>query len=78
MAYRPRCNIALLQKDSTNALYNYRVGICYLQLFEDRGKAVFYLERAIKYKTTEKDAPFMLAKAYHLNYKFDEAIQKIQ
>lgn len=68
--------LALLKTDSTNAQYNYRTGICYLQLFEDRKKAVFYLEKAIKYKTGEKDAPFMLAKAYHLDYQFDHAIQK--
>lgn len=68
--------LELLKKDSVNALYNYRAGICYLQLFEDRDKAVFYLERALRFKTTEKDAPFMLAKAYHLDYKFDQAVQK--
>lgn len=68
--------LALLKEDSTNAQYNYRVGICYLQLFEDRNKAVHYLKKAIKYKTTEKDAPFMLAKAYHLNYEFKQAIEK--
>ncbi len=66
----------LLKKDSTNATYNYRAGICYLQTYTNRKKAIEHLEKAIKYKVSEKDAPFMLAKAYHLDMQFDMAIEK--
>ncbi len=68
--------LKLLEKDSNDATYNYRAGICYLQMFTDRDKAVYHLEKAVKYKVGEKDAAFMLAKAYHLNYNFDQAIVK--
>ncbi len=72
--------------DSTNANINYKVGFCYLKSGADRGKALYYLEKAVtntskKYvdmEPREKAAPinayYYYGEALHFNYKFDDAI----
>ena len=56
--------------------YNYRLGVCMLFSEPDKKKCYSYLEFATNYpKDAPKDAKFYLAKAYHINYKFDEAIK---
>ena len=63
----------LIGSDRDNEQYNYRLGICYLQTFNNK-RAAYHLKKAIKAGTKEKDALFMLGKAYHLNLKLDSAI----
>ncbi len=65
---------ALVKVEPNNPLYNYRLGISYLQTYIDYSKAIKHLDAAIKNGSNEKDAHFMLAKAYHLDEKFDKAI----
>lgn len=76
----------LLKRDPDNALYNYRVGQCLLNLPDSKKEALPYLEFAVqsvseKFKEgsfTEKNTPtetyFLLAKAYHLNEDLDNAV----
>ena len=75
----------LLAIDSTNALINYKVGRSYLLINGEKSKAVPYLERAVKdaslkakdnFKGSEApiDAYFYMARAYHLDLQFDNAI----
>jgi hypothetical protein len=72
--------------DSSNANVNYMIGCCYLKHPTSKHLAVNYLERAIKGVSEkyddedpmEKNAPtmayFYLAQAYHLGYRFNEAL----
>lgn len=54
--------------------YNYRLGVCMLYASDDKEKAIPFLEYAAKKPGVEKEVLFYLAKAYHLNYRFDDAI----
>lgn len=81
--------LELLKEQPENANLNYKVGVCYLESpsTRDKAKALPYLEKAVKkttanykiYSYQEDKAPveayYYLAKAYQLNYKFEEAIQ---
>lgn len=74
------------QIDSLNSNINFKVGLCYLHITNEKYKARPYLERAVKavvkryddINTQEKRAPiqayFLLGQAYHLEYKFDSAV----
>lgn len=56
--------------------YNYRLGVCILYCEPDKKKSFTYLQFAVsKPEDTPKDAIFFLAKAYHLNYQFDDALK---
>jgi hypothetical protein len=56
--------------------YNFRLGVCMIYSEPNKKKSIDYLKFAVNNpdKTT-KDALFYLAKAYHINYLFDEAIR---
>ncbi|MCB0395810.1 MAG: PD40 domain-containing protein [Flavobacteriales bacterium] len=64
----------LLSLDQYNTDLNYRFGVCELFVNRDKEKALPFL----KYASTQADAPleshFFLGKAYHLNYRFNEAL----
>jgi outer membrane protein OmpA-like peptidoglycan-associated protein len=65
----------LLQKDSTNPLYNYECGLNYfLNLFEQPLSLPFF-ERTLKYsgKDTIVKVYYYLGQAYQLNNRYDEA-----
>ena len=75
----------LQELDPQNAHINYKVGRSYLLLNGQKQEAVGYLEKAVVHASTkaknnfkEKDAPidayFYLARAYHLDSQFDNAI----
>lgn len=56
--------------------YNYRLGVCMLFTEADKKKPFTYFQIALKNPAeAPKDAKFYLAKTYHVNYKFDEAIK---
>lgn len=76
--------------DSSSANINYLLGIAYLQSEQEKHKAEYYLEKAVKnvsthYKSdtyTEKAAPplahYYYGKALHFNYKFDQASKEFE
>jgi len=64
--------VSLYPKDPE---YNYRLGVCMLYTEPDKKKPYSYLQLACKSTDVPKDAKFYLAKTYHINYKFDEAIK---
>ncbi len=76
--------------DKGNNNVNFKIGFCYINASTYKAKAIPYLEFAIinistRYKQGEigeKQAPlssyYYLAKAYHLNYEFDKAIEMYQ
>lgn len=65
--------VSLYRKDPN---YNYRLGVCMLYASDEKERAITFLEFATKNKDVEKEAFFYLAKAYHLNYRFDDAIRQ--
>lgn len=56
--------------------YNYRLGVCMLFASDDKEKPVAFLEFAANKPDVDKEALFYLARAYHLNYRFDDAIKE--
>ena len=64
-----------------NALLNYKIGRCFLD-DNDKYDAIKYLEKAysldprISLDMKYNDANYLLARAYHLDYQFDKAIDK--
>ena len=56
--------------------FNYRLGVCMLYTEPDKKKPFSYLKIATNNpKDAPKDAKFFLAKTYHMNYQFDEALK---
>lgn len=82
----------LLADNPENYYVMYRIGQCYLNIPGEKGRAVEYLEKAAEntdqsiirlrpaYRTTEAppDAIFYLGNAYHVNYRFGEALETYQ
>ncbi len=61
--------------NGNNAELNYKLGVCYMRDAQT-DKAEEVLQKAIKKNSSvAPDAYYLLGKAYHNNYKFDEAIQ---
>jgi tetratricopeptide (TPR) repeat protein len=52
----------------------YRTGICYLYKSDEKEKAITLLKEVEQANPKTTDINFYLGRAYHLNYKFDEAI----
>lgn len=66
----------LVSNQPKNALYNYRLGVCMIFCEPDKKKCFSYLNVAYKNKNDlPKDVPFFMGKAYHLNYRFNEALK---
>jgi hypothetical protein len=65
----------LLKLDRENAVYNFRVGLCYIRTNIDKVQAVTYLERAYKQPKHPTETPYYLAIAYTFDYKFDKAAE---
>ncbi len=77
----------LLKIDPSNSNLHFLTGACYLSMYGQKKKAIPYLEEAVlnisagyregSYK--ERDAPrealFALARAYHIDYQLDKAIE---
>lgn len=61
-----------------NGRLNFRIGVCYLKSF-DKNKAIIYLQRAEKLVyNVDPMLHFRMGEAYHLNSKFDEAIEEFK
>lgn len=65
--------VSLYPKDPE---FNYKLGVCMLYTEPDKKKPYSYLQVALKNPAdAPKEAKFYLAKTYHVNYRFDEAIK---
>ncbi|MBL4655763.1 MAG: PD40 domain-containing protein, partial [Bacteroidia bacterium] len=60
--------------DNKNTIYQYYLGISFLNAKDDRSKVIEYLEFAATNPETPDDVHFYLAKVYHLANRFDDAI----
>jgi hypothetical protein len=66
----------LSEAHTDNPYFHYQLGICYLYKEDEKEKAVTELEEAKKGDPTLPRVDFYLGRAYHLNYKFDQAIDE--
>lgn len=56
--------------------YNYRLGVCMIYSEADKSKSIPFLKTsAANTADAPKEVLFYLGKAYHINYRFDEAIR---
>lgn len=59
-----------------NSLLNYRIGCCYLYSYMESAKCLDFFVRAHNLNSNiAPDILYMLARGYHINYKFDDAIK---
>jgi len=65
--------VSLYPKDPD---FNFHIGVCMLYTEPDKKKPFSYLKLAASStKDSPKESKFYLAKTYHVNYQFDEAIK---
>ena len=63
-----------LGKDPKSVEFNLKFGVCLLFTDEDKAESVKYLRYSAKQGVKESRATFFLGKAYHLTYRFNEAL----
>jgi hypothetical protein len=63
-----------LGKDPKSAEFNLKFGVCLLFTDEDKAESVKYLRYSAKQGPKDSRAIFFLGKAYHLTYRFNEAL----
>ena len=68
------CYDKLDKRDPSNPYYKYQKGICCLHLPSKRQESVTLFETVYKIEPKESVVLLYLGKAYHLNYRFDDAI----
>jgi hypothetical protein len=66
--------LQLLNEDPKNVIYNYNVGVCYLNSNVSKAKAIPYLEIVTRNEKYDPNADYLLARAYHYANRFDDAI----
>lgn len=65
----------LEKKDPKNAYYKYQKGFCAMHIPDKKQEAIGLFEQAYEMEHNEPSILLNLGKAYHVNYKFDEAIK---
>ncbi|MCO6500586.1 MAG: PD40 domain-containing protein [Vicingus serpentipes] len=55
--------------------FNYRVGVCYLNTNIDKSNAIPYLEKALSIGEPDPNTYYLLGRAYHFAYRFNDAIK---
>jgi len=70
--------LELYDADKDNAEYAYLLGVCYLNTNIDKALAVEYLEQAAGASKPNENAGYLLGRAYHFAYQFDDAIEWYQ
>ncbi|MFY9309431.1 MAG: hypothetical protein WAQ28_10335 [Bacteroidia bacterium] len=67
--------LGLREEDPKNDSYNYNIAICYLNTNINKAKAIPYLETITRKPKYDPNALYLLARAYHYAYRFDDAIK---
>jgi hypothetical protein len=67
--------VELMNAHNSELYFKYRAGICYLYNSDEKQKAIDLLEDVAAKAPKTQDIQFFLGRAYHLNYKFDKAIE---
>lgn len=58
-----------------DAEYAYMIGVCYINTNIDKSAAVPYFEHAIKDAKANENAQYLLGRAFHYAYQFDDAVK---
>ncbi len=62
--------------NALNPQLNYRIGVCYL-FSDNKSRSLDFLKASYEFnKHVAPDIHYMLARAYHINYRFDNAISE--
>ena len=64
----------LIRQEKDNYEYCYKLGICYLRTHLNKAEATQYFEKAVKAPKPHPDAWLDLGRSYHIQHKFDKAI----
>src|SRR6218665_2423258 len=67
--------LTLLDKDPKSDKFNYNIAICYLNTNINKTKAIPYLEILTHKPKYDPNAMYLLGRAYHYAYRFDDAIK---
>ncbi|MBA3705338.1 MAG: PD40 domain-containing protein [Bacteroidetes bacterium] len=67
--------LSLNDKDSKNDKYTYNIAVCYLNTNISKTKAIPYLEILTRKPKFDPNAMYLLGRAYHFAYRFDDAIK---
>jgi len=68
------CYDKLEKKDPSNPYYKYQKGMCAFHLPDKKQETVTLFEAVYKMEPKENSVLLNLGKAYHINYRFDDAI----
>ena len=66
---------ALVTEEPENHEYHYHLAICYLNTYVDKALAVPHLEKVVSKPGFDDNATYLLGRAYHFAYMFDDAIE---
>lgn len=67
--------LLLLEADGNDQKLNYRIGVCYLNTNIDKPQAIPYLEKVINTAAPSSNLYYLLGRAYHYAYRFNEAVE---
>lgn len=67
--------VELMNAHADDFYYKFRSGICYLYNSDEKQRSIELLEQVVQKYPKTLDGYFYLGRAYHLNYKFDKAIE---
>lgn len=70
--------LILLEKNPDDPKLNYRTGVCYLNTNIDKSNAVPYLEKVLKSEKPNPNTYYLLGRAYHFAYRFNDAIKMLE
>lgn len=68
--------LQLMEKDPKGTKYNYEIAVCYLNSTIKKAKAIPYLELVMRSGNYDPNTRYLLGRAYHFAYRFDEAIKE--
>ncbi len=67
--------LLLVEEEPDNIEYNYNLAVCYLNTNIDKSLAIAPLEKVTENPKIIADAYYLLGRAYHFGYQFDQAIE---
>jgi len=70
--------LTLLKTTPEDPKINYRIGVCYLNTNIDKAKAISYLEKVLKLPEPNPNTYYLLGRAYHFAYRFNNAIEMLE
>ena len=70
--------LLLLETTPDDTKLNYRTGVCYLNTNIDKARATFYLEKVLTLKGVNPNTYYLLGRAYHFSYRFNDAIKMFE